>query len=311
MIYTVTLNPAIDRIVHIPGELTRGQNHRSTATSFDIGGKATHVSVVLSSLNIANIATGFMGEGRKDVLIDLLEKKGVCHDFLTLPNEEVRESIVIVDETNKGSYMITEKGPNVSPNMLQQFKEKLQTTIQKNDIVVFAGNPSTQMDPKDYRELLEMIKSKHCRLVVDASDRYLQEALAVKPYLLKPNQYEFKELIGKPLNTLEDYIHAAFHFMCDDIEYFFISLGKEGSLLLHHQEIYHIIPPTVKQVNDTGCGDVFIGGLVYSIAQKFSVEKMCRFATAISASKATQHSSSDFELEQVQALMEKVKVNQL
>lgn len=38
MIYTVTLNPAIDRIVHFPGLVFGGLN-RATASRADLGGK--------------------------------------------------------------------------------------------------------------------------------------------------------------------------------------------------------------------------------------------------------------------------------
>ena len=57
MIYTVTLNPAVDYVVHVPA-LTQGQILRSTREQVFFGGKGVNVSSVLHTLGIASVATG-------------------------------------------------------------------------------------------------------------------------------------------------------------------------------------------------------------------------------------------------------------
>ena len=39
MIYTVTFNPAIDYLVHLPGSLALGQVNRTVAEEYQFGGK--------------------------------------------------------------------------------------------------------------------------------------------------------------------------------------------------------------------------------------------------------------------------------
>ena len=72
LIYTVTLNPAIDYIVRLDHVETGAVNRMASEDKF-AGGKGINVSRVLKRLDIENTATGFIGgfTGRfiEDVLI--------------------------------------------------------------------------------------------------------------------------------------------------------------------------------------------------------------------------------------------------
>ena len=60
MIYTVTLNPAIDYIVRLDHVETGAVNRMASEDKF-AGGKGINVSRVLKRLDIENTATGFIG----------------------------------------------------------------------------------------------------------------------------------------------------------------------------------------------------------------------------------------------------------
>ncbi|MCM3726588.1 1-phosphofructokinase family hexose kinase [Neobacillus cucumis] len=308
MIYTVTLNTAIDRIVHIKGELTRKHNNKMNDISYDIGGKATHVSVVLSSLSINNIATGFVGASNKSVLINQLEKKDVTCEFIEQEGSSTRESLILIDESGKGSYMITDKGFTIKDESFEKLIYKLQTSVKKNDIVVFAGSPPAGIDVEKYKIILETVQTQKGKIIVDAAGDYLKAAVELKPTMIKPNEFEFQELVGKKLTTLDSYALEIQKLLNSGIEYVVISLGQKGSLVGHQKTIYRVTPPEVKEVNDTGCGDVFVGGVTAKLSQNSKLDEIFRFATALGASKATKQSSSDFSLEQAAELEKEVKI---
>ncbi|SFG32568.1 1-phosphofructokinase family hexose kinase [Sporolactobacillus nakayamae] len=311
MIYSVTLNPAIDRIIHVHDALTRGKNNHVSESYNDIGGKGTHVSVVLSCLDTPNIATGFIGENGKEELYSLLMERKVNPEFFVLPNRAVRQNYVIMDETHSGSFMITQTGPSITPDELGQFTTDFTGKLEPDDIVVFAGNPSRLMSPNDYGSLLKKVKETGVRLIVDASGDYLKKAIEISPTLIKPNQYEFGELTQKKITSIEDTIEVMEKSNLSKIDYIIVSLGKKGSLLFHNGSIDHVIPPKVKTVNDTGCGDAFVGGIVYALYKNFSVEDMLTFATSVSASKAMQPTSSGFVPEEARLLREQVTLEKI
>lgn len=60
MIYTVTMNPAIDYVMEV-GALDSGGTNRSRGESYYPGGKGINVSVVLKSLGMESTALGFTG----------------------------------------------------------------------------------------------------------------------------------------------------------------------------------------------------------------------------------------------------------
>ncbi|PKK92800.1 MAG: 1-phosphofructokinase, partial [Tenericutes bacterium HGW-Tenericutes-6] len=60
MIYTCTLNPAVDYIISLP-VLDSNKINRTEQTSFRAGGKGINVSVVLNNLGIESVALGFIG----------------------------------------------------------------------------------------------------------------------------------------------------------------------------------------------------------------------------------------------------------
>lgn len=312
MIYTVTLNPAIDHIIHVKDELTRGKNNQISKSYNDIGGKGTHVSVVLSCLETRNKATGFIGEQGKSELYALLRGRRVNPDFFVLRDRAVRQNYVLMDETHAGSFMITQTGPFITPDELKQFTSEFASKLIPEDIVVFAGNPSQLMNPNEYYSILKKVKETGAQLIIDASGQYLQKAIEVSPTLIKPNQYEFSDLTKKSIISIEDTIEAMEKSNLSNINYIIVSLGKKGSLLFHNDSIYRVTPPRVNTVNDTGCGDAFVGGIVYALYKKFTVEEMLTFATSVSASKAMQPTSSGFipseaELLKKQVTFKKIK----
>lgn len=307
MIFTITLNPALDKIILV-NSLIKNHNNPSTEIIHDIGGKATHVSVVLSGMGIANVATGILaGENGKQVQ-KLLESKKVKCDYVWQKGNETRESYIIVPKDDGGSYMITQRGFTIEEKTFEDIKYKLERLINEEDIVVISGGPPPGITPQMYEEFLLALRRKNCRLVVDVSREYLKVAIKVKPYLIKPNEVEFKEIIGRNISTEAEYINEIKKLNKAGIEVVALSLGKNGSIVGTKEKILRVYPPIIKEINDTGCGDVFLGGAVGMIEKKMPLEEVFRFATAISASKATKEGSSDFDLEEARVFSKKVKI---
>lgn len=307
MIYTVTLNTAVDKILHLNDVLTRKKNNKIDHITYDIGGKATHVSVVLSQMGIPNIATGFIGEYNQAILISLLENKDVQCEFIVQKGCKTRESTVVVDNSGQGSFMITEAGFEITENSKNRLLDKLKSNVKEKDFVVFAGSPPKNYSIESYTKLLQTVKKNKGRIAIDAAREYLIEAMKLQPFFIKPNEFEFQEIVGKPLNTEQEFVKEMKKILLEGTDLVIVSLGKRGSLVGYKDYFYRVTPPTIKEVNDTGCGDVFVGGLVAKLSENDrNIKEAIRFATAISASKATHHQSSDFCLKQTDELEKQV-----
>ena len=83
MVVTLTLNPAIDYVVHLQG-MAAGRVNRCEYEELQFGGKGPNVSAVLTNLGIPTTALGFTAGFTGQILEDKLHEAGVATDFIRL-----------------------------------------------------------------------------------------------------------------------------------------------------------------------------------------------------------------------------------
>ncbi|MBC1736088.1 1-phosphofructokinase [Listeria seeligeri] len=307
MIYTITLNPAIDRLLFINGELEKRKTNRVIKTAFDCGGKGLHVSGVLSKFGIKNEALGIAGSNNLDQLYTILEEKHINHDFLVEAGTSTRECFVVLSDDTNGSTMIPEAGFSVSQtnktNLLKQIAKK----VKKEDIVVIAGSPPPHYTLSDFKELLETVKNTGAFLACDSSGDYLKLAVQLGVDFIKPNEEEVVAILAEKADSLEENIRS----LALKIPYLVVSLGGKGSICAHNGKLYQAIPPVVKERNDTGAGDVFVGAFIAGLVMNMPIMETLKVATGCSASKVMQFDSSSFDLEAAGQLKNQVSIIQL
>ena len=308
MLYTITLNPAVDKVIEIAGTLEREQNNKIKKVLYDIGGKGCHVSTVFSALGFPNTATGFAGGLNGIKLTELMKKKNIKCEFINVENTNTRECTILVDESNLGSYMVTEPGELPDEKAYDELLLKIQKDITADDIVALSGSPATGFPKEKYCEIVKVLKKTGAKIFIDARDEYLKEVINLEPFFIKPNKHEFQVLTGKKLKKTEDFIEEI-KKLNEKIEIVVVSLGEEGSIAgIRNRGVYGFVPPKVNVVSETGCGDIFVGGVISGCYLKKDIEEIFRFATAISASKATHFLSSDFSLDQTSEFLPQVKI---
>ncbi|MER2118211.1 MAG: PfkB family carbohydrate kinase, partial [Enterococcus casseliflavus] len=84
MIYTVTLNPSIDFIVHVD-HLEIGALNRMKQDFKLPGGKGINVAVVAERLGLDVQCLGIMGKDGSEELTALIEKENLKHSFQLIP----------------------------------------------------------------------------------------------------------------------------------------------------------------------------------------------------------------------------------
>ena len=93
-----------------------------------------------------------------------------------------------------------------------------------------------------------------------------------KIHTLKPNKIEAELLSGIKIETQEDAEKAAKALIEKGVRRVFISMGSKGVFAATAKEsLWHGIFPG-KMVNTTGCGDAFMGALVWAYLEGMSLE---------------------------------------
>lgn len=296
MVNTLTLNPAMDKILYID-QFQRDATNRATRQLLTVGGKGTHVSMTLQKLGVHSRAFGF-GYGRiGQAIIQALEELGIETRFFYSGQDgrESRTNYIIIEQAHGSSTTVAERGVEPAAGEVEWLLDCLERETAQGDALVLAGDASNFRDPLIYGRIMRRLKEKKVRIFLDASGPSLRRSLEEGPYLIKPNRNELAELCGFAIRTDQDVLSALKKLERYDIPIVAVSLGGDGSVVKMGGELYRVKPPRVDAVNTAGCGDSFLSGILYGLEQGLAAEETLDYATAVSAAAAAWPLSTGFD----------------
>lgn len=309
MIYTVTLNPALDKTVEIPGMALDTVN-RITEMRTDPGGKGINVSKVIAKLGGESCAVGILGGESGKMLEKLLEGEPFATRFHFVEGQ-TRTNLKIIDREGHTNTDINEPGLTVTAAELDALLRDLLAELRPGDIVVLAGSLPKGAPQDTYRTWTAACKKAGARVFLDADGALLAEGLKAAPYLIKPNDDELSRLAGKKLETLEELTAEGRKLLERGIERVVISLGGRGALYLRKGSTIYAEGLRVPVGSTVGAGDSVVAALAYAEAQGLSEEEAVRLSTAAGAANVMCSGTQAAEREAVEALLPKVRFTHL
>ena len=122
--------------------------------------------------------------------------------------------------------------------------------------------------------------------MVDATQDLLVNVLPYHPFLIKPNDHELGEIVGRELKTDAE-ITAAARVLQESARNVLVSMAGNGALLVdEHGEVHRIGCPKGKVVNSVGAGDSMVAGFVAGYLQSRSYAQALRLGTACGSATA-------------------------
>ncbi|MGB9561401.1 MAG: 1-phosphofructokinase family hexose kinase, partial [bacterium] len=147
MIYTVTLNPALDRTIYIEKLSTEAPSRILREESY-AAGKGIDVSRVLLELGFESIAIGFLGGYTGKQIEGLLFNEGINMHFISVRGE-TRTNIII--HTFEGEeYVLNAEGPMILPDELAAFYDYVKKLPRKPSYVAISGSLPRGISPRIY-----------------------------------------------------------------------------------------------------------------------------------------------------------------
>ena len=312
MIFTVTLNPAIDKILFLK-EFVKSKTNRLDRVVETLGGKGTHVSINLKFLGVQSTALGItLGENGK-LITRMMERWGTDVRFLhyDLEGLESRTNYEIVEEVNHTCSMVTERGPILPMFITDDLLDQLNQLVHPGDIVVLTGDASNVEDTSIYAKLTKAAKDHDAKVFLDASGPYLAEGIKSGPYLIKPNLEELGHITGRELSTEADIVSALIALSEYGIEIIAMTWSGKGALLKFGEDIYRIDPIKVNVINEGGCGDAFLAAIIAGIVNGLTIEETLKSAGAVAGAAAESEITAGFDLPRADVLINDVVVTKL
>ena len=258
MVYTVTFNPAIDYVVHLPA-LNVGETNRSRREEMYFGGKGINVSAVLRELGIASKALGFTAGFTGEAIEKGLTAMGIDADFVRLKSGSSRINVKIKsgEETE-----INAQGPDIDSASLEELFTKLDR-ISDGDTLVLAGSIPASLPSDIYERILARLSDRKIKAVVDATGKLLLNVLKYKPFLVKPNIAELGEMFGVKLTSdaeTELYARRLKEMGALNV---LVSMAGDGAMLIDEQGKMHRCGVCRGEVNNSvGAGDSMVAGFI-------------------------------------------------
>ena len=282
MVYTVTLNPALDYVIHIE-DFQTGEINRTQREEIQFGGKGINVSTVLTRLGVENTALGFLAGFTGQVLAEGLRKNGIQTDFIWLTEGLTRINVKIKagEETE-----LNGRGPAIPSAALDELFQKLDR-LQSGDVLDLSGSIPASLPDDIYQQILRQLEGRGILTVVDAAGELLCAALSYRPFLIKPNHHELGEIFGQTPVTDQELTACAKKLQKQGARNVLVSMAGEGSLLLDETGACHRLGvPRGTVRNSVGAGDSMVAGFLAGWLKTGDYETAHRMGAAAGSATA-------------------------
>ncbi len=278
MIYTVTLNPSLDRELTVP-EIQFDEVLRATELRIDYGGKGFNVSRALCALGAQSIALGFVGGMTGRRMSEGLARLGIGTDFVGIEGE-TRTNISIVSSGQSHYIKVNEPGPMITSGEETAMLHKITGLARAGDWWVLSGNLPQGVSPAFYAEIIGRVQAAGARVVLDTSGEPLKHGCQAGPYLVKPNASEASELTGFSVTCPEQAREAVKAILDLGARNVFMSFGKLGALFCDGRQTWFAAAPEVEERNPIGAGDCAVAGLVWGLSRGLTPAEALRWGVA-------------------------------
>ncbi|AMD94529.1 1-phosphofructokinase [Leptotrichia sp. oral taxon 847] len=300
MIYTLTLNPALDYDMYLKDDLEVENLNLATKVNYRAGGKGINVSKVLKNLNVKSTAIGFVAGFVGDFIKEDLKKENIQTEFVEL--EGITRINVKVNGNDKETEL-TGVSPKITDEKLKELIKKV-SDLKDGDILVLSGSIPASISSKIYKELSENVK-ENVEIVLDTRGNLLQENIHNNLFV-KPNIHELRDMFGEKLETKQEIVEKCKYFLDRGVKNVILSRGGDGALLVNKAFVLEASVPKGKLINSIGAGDSMVAGFVAGFVKGMSTEDS--FKLAVASGSATAYSYGMAEKDLVDKLYSEIEI---
>ncbi|MCS6109182.1 tagatose-6-phosphate kinase, partial [Clostridium botulinum] len=280
-VLTITMNPSVD--ISYPLEhLNIDTVNRVKDVSKTAGGKGLNVTRVLKQLGVDVTASGIIGGTIGQFITNQLDENDIDHAFMKI-SQESRNCIAILHD-NGDQTEILEAGPILSKDDEIAFLEHFDNQVSSFKLVTISGSLPQGLSTGLYSKMVNVAAKHNVPVILDSSNEALRLALEsdVKPFMIKPNQDEIAQLIGKKVSDLNDLKDKlATEEIFKGIPWVVVSLGSQGAFVKYQNNFFKVNIPKINAVNPVGSGDSTVAGLAAGLVKDESPEDIMKRAMTV------------------------------
>jgi 1-phosphofructokinase family hexose kinase len=305
LILTLTINPAIDRIVTVD-KLVFEDRAYILDRSETAGGRGINASQVIHGFGGKTLALLTSGGPAGERMEKSLAGMGFPFEAVNV-GAESRINLTISDEQGL-TVKLNEKGEALDPEELKSIRDLVEALLPKASWLMICGSIQPGVAAHYYCELIELARGRGVKTLVDTDGEALNHALEAKPEVISPNQHEAERLLGRALITRGHFLEAVQRIHAMGPEAVILSLGARGAMGISGEEIFEALAPRVEVVCPIGAGDALAAAFCWSMEKGKSFAESLRWGVAAGTAAAALPGIQFPTLQQTRAMFKRVEV---
>ena len=307
MIYTLTLNPALD-ITIATDAINKCRINKTKLRSVSAGGKGFNTSRGLNCLKVSNTAIAFCGGLFGEDMKKLLEEEKIRSRLIPI-KDSIRVNIKVVEKESKELIEFNENGPLIQKDEMESLVSILKRLIPKPEYFIISGSLPDKTDARTYKRIIEILKTDKIITLLDTSGPALYHGMLALPDIVKINKYEFFKVCEKYFKLKSGEVVA--ELLDKGIKVIMVTDGPKDTIYFDKTGTYNITPPSIEGSYKTGAGDSVNAGLIYGLIKNYNIEEKLKFAIACGNANIFNEIPGKFEMEMVYELLPDVKVKKI
>lgn len=316
-IVTVTLNPALDHILEAGG-LEAGRHVRAVRLGRSPGGKGINVARMLGAMGTGCVATGFIGRGELGMFEEFLERatEGRAVMQLLVVRGRTRDNITIMDPVLDAETHIRTEGITVQREDARRIVSKVAMLARPETVVCLCGSVPPGVLAGDLRTMAHLAVEGGAKLVVDMAGASLRALLGERMWMLKVNDGELAEALGRPIQGDEEAVEAARGLLVNfggPAEVVIVTRGAAGAVCVSPEGAFvartFVHPGRI--ATTVGCGDALLAGVLHAWSRREGWAETLRWGVGTASAHATSREPGVLDTEAVAELVEATTVEPL
>ncbi len=306
---TLTVNPAIDRIVTVDRLVFEDRAYIESTTE-TAGGRGINAARVLMSFgaNVVAITTSGPRDGGRR-FEEALQQDGFGKEVVKI-RQHIRTNLTISDHRGL-TVKLNEAGPKLSQAEQNRIIKAVECHLPSASWLMLCGSLPPGVEAHFYTKLIRVAAKHDVKTLLDTDGDALLHGLEAQPTLVKPNQSEAERLLNTPLITRTQWIEAVKRIKGMGPSAVVLSLGSRGVVAASDEGVQEVVPPTIEAVCPIGAGDATAAAIVWSLDRGDSFSEALRWGVAAGTASSKLPGINLANLEQTEVLYAQTSVTKV
>ena len=307
-ILTLTVNPAVDRIVTVD-RLVFEDRAYILSTTEAAGGRGINAARVLTTLGASVIAiTPSGGEGGRK-FEEQLRLDGFGKEIVKI-RKNIRTNLTISDRQGL-SVKLNERGDALTQPELNRIFKAVEKLLPEASWLMLCGSLPPGVDSHFFAKLIKLAAKHKVQTLLDTDGDALLYGVEAEPTIVKPNQSEAERLLNRALITRSNSIEAVRHIKEMGAKYAVLSLGSRGLVAASSEEVLEVVPPRVEALSPIGAGDAAAAAIVWALDRGESLREALRWGVSAGTASSMLPGISLASLDQIKEIYPQTQVNRV